>query len=70
MVDDHFLESDLILYHFGIVNPLFDSIHLAPPTAKVVVCYYGITPPDLVAEPQRSVLYESYRQALQEFVPE
>jgi glycosyltransferase involved in cell wall biosynthesis len=63
-VDDHFLESDLILYHFGVVNPLFDSIHLAPPAAKVVVCYYGITPPDLVPEPQRSVLYESYRQAV------
>src|SRR5215472_15322422 len=26
-VDDHFLESDLVLYHFGVVNPLFESIH-------------------------------------------
>jgi glycosyltransferase involved in cell wall biosynthesis len=64
VVDEHFLESDLVLYHFGVLNPLFDSIHLAPPTARVAVCYYGITPPDLVPESQRSVLYESYRQAV------
>jgi glycosyltransferase involved in cell wall biosynthesis len=63
-LDPHFLESDIILYQFGICYPLFDSIHLAPPTAKVVVCYYGLTPPALVPEHQRAVLHESYRQAV------
>src|SRR5262249_17017203 len=28
--DPHFLASDLVLYHFGIYYPLFDSIHFAP----------------------------------------
>jgi glycosyltransferase involved in cell wall biosynthesis/predicted SAM-dependent methyltransferase len=62
-VDAHFLESDIILYHFGIYNPLFDSIHLAPSAAKTFVCYYGITPPCLVPESQRGVIHDSYRQA-------
>lgn len=62
--DQHFLESDVIIYHFGIFHPLFDSIHLAPPTAKLVVCYYGITSPSLVSEQQRPTLYRSYQQAV------
>ena len=39
--------SCLVLFHFGIRYPLFDAIHLAPRTARVVACYYGITPPAL-----------------------
>jgi len=62
VTDEHFLHSDVILYHFGIVYPLFDSIHLAPPTAKVVVYYYGITSPMLFPKEQRGVIEQSYRQ--------
>lgn len=61
-VDDHFLNSDVILYHFGYYLPLFESIHLAPRLAKVVVYYHGITPPRLIPR-ERAVLYDSYRQA-------
>src|SRR5271165_1126593 len=46
--DDHFNQSDLILFHFGIYNPLFDAVHFAPRTAKVVACFYGMTPPTLL----------------------
>jgi len=62
-LDSHFMESDVILYHFGIFNPLFDSIHLAPRGAKVVVFYHGITPPALAEEKDRATLYQSYVQA-------
>src|SRR5947209_15910140 len=42
VADEHFLASDLVLYHFGIYYPLFDSIHFAPRGARTVVTYYGI----------------------------
>jgi glycosyltransferase involved in cell wall biosynthesis len=63
VADEHFLASDLILYHFGIYYPLFDSIHFAPRGARTVVTYYGITHPALLHEGVRDSLYNSYRQA-------
>jgi glycosyltransferase involved in cell wall biosynthesis/predicted SAM-dependent methyltransferase len=62
VTDEHFLASDLIIYQFGIVYPLFDTIHLAPAGAKIAVCYYGITSPSLLPEKYRDVLQQSYRQ--------
>ncbi len=61
--DEHFQASDLVLYHFGIYYPLFDSIHLVPRTARTVVTYYGITHPGLLPEKYRESVYKSYRQA-------
>jgi glycosyltransferase involved in cell wall biosynthesis len=61
--DDHFLASDLILYHFGIYYPLFDSIHFAPRAARTVVTFYGITHPALLQEEVRDCMYLSYQQA-------
>jgi glycosyltransferase involved in cell wall biosynthesis len=63
-VDPHFLESDVIVYQFGIYNPLFDSIYLVPAAAKKVVCYYGITPPGLFPPQQQALMHQSYRQAV------
>jgi glycosyltransferase involved in cell wall biosynthesis len=62
--DGHFNESDVVVFHFGIWNPLFDAVHLAPRTAKVVACFYGMTPPTLLQGTQHDVLYDSYRQAV------
>jgi glycosyltransferase involved in cell wall biosynthesis len=62
--DAHFLESDVVIWHFGIFTPLFDSIHFAGHATKKLVYYHGITSPILVAEDQRAVLYRSYEQAV------
>jgi glycosyltransferase involved in cell wall biosynthesis len=62
--DPHFQTSDLILYHFGIYYPLFDSILLAPRTARTVVTFYGITHPGLLGEGVRDSLYRSFQQAV------
>ena len=64
VADPHFLASDLILYHFGIYYPLFDSIHFAPRSARTVVTFYGITHPSLLHEEVRDSLYQSFRQGL------
>lgn len=60
--DEHFQNSHLIVYHFGIRYPLFDSILLAPRSARVAVTYHGITPPALLPASVQPALYESYRQ--------
>ncbi|MCI0459035.1 MAG: glycosyltransferase family 4 protein [Gemmataceae bacterium] len=62
--DRHFQESHLIVYHYGIRYPLFDSMLLAPRTARVVVTYQGVTPPALLPAGIQPALYESYRQAV------
>lgn len=62
--DEHFQRSDVLLYHYGIYYPLFDSIHFAPPAAKVAVFFHGITPPDLLDAKQRPAIEQSYRQAV------
>ncbi len=62
--DRHFQESHLIVYHYGIRYPLFDSILLAPRAARVAVTYQGVTPPALLPAGIQPALYESYRQAV------
>lgn len=62
--DDHFLNSDVVLLHFGIYSTLFDAIHLCPPTAQRIVTFHGITAPSVAAREHQSVLYESYEQAV------
>jgi glycosyltransferase involved in cell wall biosynthesis len=61
--DAHFHESDVIHYHAGVYYPLFDSIHLAPRTARLSVTFHGITPPHLVPAAVRPQLLRAYRQA-------
>jgi glycosyltransferase involved in cell wall biosynthesis len=63
VADPHFNRSDVIVFQFGILNPLFDGVHFAPRTAKTVAYFYGITPPGLLPGPQQEILYQSYRQA-------
>ena len=60
----HFASSDLIVFNFGFLNPLFDALHLAPRWAKIAVWYHGITPPGLMPPSQRPLLIAGYRQAL------
>ncbi|QEL17135.1 glycosyltransferase family 4 protein [Limnoglobus roseus] len=65
--DPHFQRSDVVIYHFGIYYPLFDSLAAAPRTARVIVNYYGITPPGLTSPDSHDVLHRSFRQAAQMF---
>lgn len=60
--DLHFLGSDLVLYEFGIYSPLFDTIFLTSRLSRVVVFYYGITPPHLYPGDNRDILYRSFNQ--------
>lgn len=64
VLDRHFVESDLVLYEFGIYSDLFDSIHLAPPEARKLVHFHNVTPPELVPPEQREVLERSMVQLL------
>ncbi len=61
--DGHFHRSDVVIYHYGIYYPLFDSIVATPRTARVVVNYYGITPPGLTGSGSHAILHQSYRRA-------
>ncbi len=60
--DDHFQQSDLVVYEFGIEFNLYDSIHLAPRPARVLVFHYGVTHPHLAPAASRPLLHRSYAQ--------
>ena len=59
VMDTHFLESDLIIYEYGIYHNIFDSIAIAYKKAKIVVDYHGITPPEFVSKEHCDVLNKS-----------
>jgi len=59
----HYQKSNLVLFHFGIYYPIFDALPAAPRSARLVVNYYGITPPALASADSHDVLHRSFRQA-------
>ena len=63
IADDHFQRSQLVIGEFGCIFGLFDAIHFAPPWAKTVVCYHGLTPPAVMPRHMAEALRASYRQA-------
>lgn len=67
VVDEHFLESALVVYHFGSYFPLFDSIHLVPHGTRTVVCYHGITPAAFVPPSQKGATERACQQAVNMF---
>ncbi len=60
--DQHFLESDLIIFHFGIFYPLFDLLALAPVRARKLVVFHNVTPRELVKPKDREVIEKSFAQ--------
>ncbi|VTR99749.1 glycosyltransferase [Tuwongella immobilis] len=58
----HVQASDLILIHFGFYAPGNQAIHFLPRSAKVVLCYHGITPPRFESPANRVMLHRSYEQ--------
>jgi glycosyltransferase involved in cell wall biosynthesis len=46
--DDHFLRSDLLIFHFGIYYSLFNAVLVAPARSEIVVHFHNVTPPGLL----------------------
>jgi glycosyltransferase involved in cell wall biosynthesis len=57
-----FLTADLVIYHFGIYNPLFDALIAADGRARQIVGFHNITPLELADPEQRPVIEASFRQ--------
>lgn len=52
-LDEHFTQSDLVIYHLGIQYELFNSLVMSHPRARRVVHFHNITPPELLDGPAR-----------------
>jgi glycosyltransferase involved in cell wall biosynthesis len=62
IADDFFMQSDLVLAHFGIYHSIFDSLFLVSRRAKVIFYYHGVTPAAYSEQPLRGVLEGSMIQ--------
>lgn len=62
LTDQHFQESDIIIYHFGIYYDLFNTIFLKPQRSKIIVRFHNITPKEFVPENSRRLTDRSLAQ--------
>ncbi|MEQ3629163.1 MAG: glycosyltransferase [Hyphomonas sp.] len=62
LLDPHFQSSDLIIYHFGIHYPLFDSLLARPINSKAIVIFHNITPKALLPEKDHETIDRSFEQ--------
>lgn len=61
--DEHFNLSEIVIFHFGIYYELFDLIRLRRPgLSKYVVVFHNVTPPELLPESNRRLIYRSLEQ--------
>uniref|UniRef100_C5CMB2 Glycosyl transferase group 1 n=1 Tax=Variovorax paradoxus (strain S110) TaxID=543728 RepID=C5CMB2_VARPS len=58
----HFLESDLVVFHFGIYYSLFNLFPIVPKQAQKVVVFHNVTPRALVPEKDRWLIDKSIAQ--------
>jgi glycosyltransferase involved in cell wall biosynthesis len=64
-MDQFFMESDLIIYEFGIAYKLFDSVFLTPSRARSLGVYHNVTPARLFDSPgQRDIIQRSLAQRM------
>jgi len=61
-VSQHFLDSELVVLHFGIFYPLFNLLPLVPRSAKSLVVFHNVTPAELVPAASREVVQRSFEQ--------
>jgi glycosyltransferase involved in cell wall biosynthesis len=59
---EHFQNSELIIFHFGIYYPLFDLLPVAPKRAKRLVVFHNITPKQFVAPRDHPLMDKSLKQ--------
>lgn len=57
-----FLSADLVIYHFGIFNPLFDAMVVGNGRARQAVFFHNITPLELVPPKSRPDVERSFTQ--------
>lgn len=62
VLDTHFQESKLIVYHFGVHSELFDSILVAPLSARKIIVFHNITPQHLLPEAAAPIISKSFAQ--------
>lgn len=60
--DPHFRASDAVIFHFGIVYPLFDLIMLAPERARRLVVFHNITPRQFAGPQHHASIDQSFAQ--------
>jgi glycosyltransferase involved in cell wall biosynthesis len=59
---EHFRQSDVAVFHFGVCYDAFNLLWLCPSRTKKVVVFHNITPPHLVSEHAKPVIERSFRQ--------
>ena len=57
-----FRTADIVLYHFGICSPLFETIARGDGRARRIVYFHGLTPREYLAPSQLPLLEQSLRQ--------
>ncbi|WP_129561369.1 glycosyltransferase family 4 protein [Paraburkholderia dokdonensis] len=60
--DEHFLKSDVVIFHFGIFYPLFDLLAMTPVHSRKLVVFHNVTPKELVKKKDREVIEKSFAQ--------
>ena len=60
--DEHFQNSDLVAFHFGVFYPLFNVIPIAPRRAKKVVMFHNITPKSFLPASAHDLIDRSFAQ--------
>lgn len=60
--DQHFQTSDLIIFHFGIFCPLFNTLFVCPQTAKRLVIFHNITPKQFIPPDSHEIIDKSFKQ--------
>ena len=62
LLDRHFRQSRVVVFHFGMFYPLFNAIAAMPPSTVRVVAFHNITPRDLVEPELRGAIERSSAQ--------
>jgi glycosyltransferase involved in cell wall biosynthesis len=62
LLDAHFQDSAVVIFHFGIFYPLFDLILLVPDSARRLVVFHNITPKRFVGPEQHATIDKSFAQ--------
>ncbi len=62
LLDDDFLDADLIVYHFGIHVNLFDAMLIGNGHGKQVSFFHNVTPAQFLPEKSHGLIEQSLRQ--------
>lgn len=63
LLDPHFQQSELVIFHFGIFYPLFDLAVLASCFPRVLGRYHNVTPAEYLPAEQRGLIEKSLAQS-------